>query len=138
MKFGFSRKSLGILIGISILVAMFVALRITHYFSPTVVRSRDGIVLARAIDQYKIDTGHYPQSLDELKPHYVIDLKSPKDRWGWLYVSTNQDFTLGYVADVDKFGYLVCVIHTTNRNWDCLAEATDSFNLGPTPWPTPD
>jgi len=138
MKFRFSRKAIGILIGIAIVVAMFVAIRIAYYFSPTVVRERDGIVLARAIDQYKVDTGHYPQSLDELHPQYVADLKSPKDHWGWLYVSTDRDFTLGYVAYVDKFGYLVCVIRSTDRNWGCLPEANDPFDLGPTPGPTQD
>jgi hypothetical protein len=129
-------KTVGILIGLIIPVFMFVTLWFAQDFSPTSVLRKNGIILATAIDQYKKDLGHYPQTLQELLPKYVSDLKKPNDYWGWLYVSTDQDFTLGYVFGVDKWGCSVCVIRSMNRNWDCLINSSGPFKLEPTPFPT--
>ncbi len=129
-------KITGIWIGLLIPVLMFVTIWLAQDFSPTSVLRKNGIILATAIDQYKKDLGRYPQTLEELLPKYVTDLKKPNDYWGWLYLSTDQDFTLGYVFYVDKFGYSVCVIRSMNKNWDCLINSTGPFKLEPTPFPT--
>ena len=129
-------KYIGILMGLAIPLAMFATIWIAEDFSYTSVLRRNGIALAQIIDQYKNELGHYPPTLEELKPRYVSDLKAPDDYWGWLYYSTDEAFTLGYVFHIGKFGYSLCLIHSTNRTWDCLMDSTGPFTLGPTPTPS--
>jgi hypothetical protein len=114
---------------------MFASILIANDFSPTSILRKNGIILAGAIDQYKKEVGHYPLTLQELTPKYVSAIKGPDDYWGWLYLSTDQDFTIGYVDWVDKFGASVCLIRSTNRKWDCLMNSTGPFIVGPTPSP---
>ncbi len=129
-------KIAGIIMGLIIPAFMFATIWLAQDFSPTAILRKNGIMLAVAIDQYKKDSGHYPLTLQELLPKYVTDLKKPVNCWGWLYLTSDQDFTLGYVSDVDKFGYSVCIIQSTNRNWNCLINSPGLFKLEPTSLPT--
>jgi hypothetical protein len=74
-----------------------------------------------------------------LVPDYVARFKPPNNT-GWLYSSTGQEFSLGYVFYVDKLGYSVSLINSKDREWNNLLNTTGPFKLGPTPYPdaTPD
>jgi hypothetical protein len=126
---------LALIIGLLIPLLMFGTYFLAEGYSPSTTRLKYGDTLAKLLDQYKQDTGVYPPKLDMLMPKYTAEIKDSGTLWGWLYISTGQDFTLGYVSYVDRFGYSVDVISATNREWDVRTDS-GPFKLGPTPTST--
>lgn len=132
------RKLTGLLIGIGFPLIMFLSIDQGFYFDPNSIIRRNGEAIARALNEYHSDNGHYPEKLEELIPTYIDNLKVPEILWGWLYVSEKDDFTIGYVSYIDKMGYIVCKYSKTLPEWDCPTDySTKPFILEPTPQPTP-
>ncbi len=129
------RKIAALLIGILFPASLFVGMRIGANYTPDSVIQRKGAVIAQALNQYRASHGKYPESLDELVPEYLADLKQPGTIWGWLYTATEKEFTLGYVYWVDKFGYSVSVFGSNKPEWTYLSNTTGPFVLQPTPLP---
>ncbi len=129
------RRILGLAAALAIPFSLFFTLWIAEEFSPTSVARKDGIVLAQEIEQYKDDTGSYPAQLHDLVPNYRTNIKDPKTYKGWLYAATNQNFMLGYVDYIDKWGYTVCLISSGIKEWNCSTDYKSPFNLAPTPTP---
>ena len=131
------RKVTGLIVAIGIPLALYASLEVASLYSPDQVIRRNGeVIIAKALNEYYIDNKTYPQTLNELVPNYVSDLREPKSIWGWLYTGNNKDFTLGYVSYIDKMGYTICKYSASSLNWDCpLDYSTAPFSLAPTPMP---
>lgn len=128
------RKAAALLMSIAFPVALFISINIGYERSPDAIIRRNGQAIVQALEQYHEKTGTYPKSLEELVPTYLNPLPTePKTIWGWLYTSSDDDFTLGYVCDVGKLGYSVCVYTPEAREWDWLHNSTGPFTLEPTP-----
>jgi hypothetical protein len=130
------RKLGGLIIAIGIPLTLYASLEVGFPYSPNEIIHRNGEEIARALNNYYVDSKAYPQTLSELVPNYLSDLKEPKSIWGWLYVGNDDDFTLGYVSYVDKMGYTICKYSKKTPKWDCpLDYSTAPFHLEPTPMP---
>jgi len=130
------RKIVGLLIGVGIPIVLFISLEVGFPYSPDSIIRKNGKAIAQALTEYHTDKGNYPETLDELVPAYLTDLRVPKTIWGWLYTANEDGFTLGYVFYIDKFGYTICKYSTTAPEWDCpLDYSTAPFHLAPTPMP---
>jgi MFS family permease len=131
------RKAAGLVVAIGIPLALFASMEAAFPYSPNQTIRRNGEeIIAKALNEYHIDKKAYPQSLDELVPKYLSDLREPKTLWGWLYTGDNEDFTLGYVVYIDKMGYGICKYSASSPKWDCpLDYSTAPFILAPTPMP---
>ena len=129
------RKVTGLIVAIGIPLALYASFEIASPYSPDQVIRRNGEeIIAKALNEYYIDNKAYPQSLDELVPIYVSDLREPKTIWGWLYTGNSKDFTLGYVSDIDRMGYYICKYSASLPKWDCPDDlSTAPFSLEPTP-----
>ena len=57
------KKLFGLLIGIIFPLIMYTAFLIANDYSPPARLRKNGVLLARVIDEYNEDVGHYPQSL---------------------------------------------------------------------------
>ncbi len=114
-------------------VVSFLTIILVGRFSPESLIKEYGVVIAQQLDQYRADHGKYPETLEQLMPTYLTELREPKIVWGWLYVATSDSFTLGYVSYVDRMGYSVAVYTSESRNWDSLVNSDGPFNLPPTP-----
>ncbi len=74
----------------------------THYIRPTpeleAASRAIGDNIVSAIEQYRVDTGLYPVSLDQLMPKYLPKIEPPvAGRCVWQYKQdTRLGFTLGY------------------------------------------
>lgn len=118
-------------------VALLLSFQAGDAASPKVKIRSDGEIVVQALHTYHIAYGHYPVTLAELVPRFLSDLKQPETVWGWLYQTEEQEFSLGYVWDVDRWGYSVCVYDLEVSKWDCLDYSTGPFgNLPVTPAPT--
>ena len=131
------RKVAGLIVAVGFPLALFASLKIASPYSPDQVIHRNGeTIIAKALNEYYADNKTYPQSLNELVPNYLSDLREPKTLWGWLYVGDNKDFTLGYVFYIDKWGYIICKYSASSPKWDCPNDySTAPFSLAPTPGP---
>ena len=131
------RRLFGIVVIFLFPLLIFLSYQFGDTFSSESVRKKDGSAIAQALDQYRAEKGTYPELLDQLVPQYLAELRQPKTVWGWLYISTASTFSLGYVYDVDKwFGYSVCTLSSSVREWDCQLASTGPFGkLPPTPFP---
>ena len=97
------------------------------------IRNNSATILS-ALAQYRANHGRYPGALGELVPEYLNDLAQPGTTWGWLYTSDGNDFTIGYVYWVDKWGYGICRYPSKTMDWDCPEDySTEPFTLAPTP-----
>jgi hypothetical protein len=129
-------KAAALLMIVAFPVALFISIDTGYERSPDAIIRRNGQAIVQALEQYHEKTGTYPKSLEELVPTYLNPLPTePKTIWGWLYTSSDDDFTLGYVCDVGKLGYDVCVYTSETREWDWLHNSTGPFTLEPTPIP---
>lgn len=139
------RKLTGLLVGLVFPVILFISSdTIGRYFEPDSIIKRNGDTIAVALNEYHIDKGIYPENLEDLVPTYIDDLKDPGTMWGWLYVSDKDDFTLGYVDDIDWTGYGICKYSAAIPEWDCRDDyskgpyrSNEPFHLEPTPSPEP-
>lgn len=131
------KKVVGLVVAFGVPLALYTSLEVAFPYSPNQILRRNGeLIIARALNEYYIDNKTYPQTLNELVPNYINDLREPKSVWGWLYTGDDKDFTLGYVSYVDKFGYTICKYSASSPKWDCpLDNSTAPFSLAPTPWP---
>jgi hypothetical protein len=130
------RKIVGLLTGMGFPIILFVSLEIGFPYSPDSIIRKNGKAIGQALNEYHADKGNYPETLNELVPAYLTDLREPKTIWGWLYSASKDDFTLGYVSYVDKMGYTICKYSATAPEWDCpLDYSTAPFHLAPTPMP---
>ena len=112
--------------------AVFVSIMFADRFSPESRREAYLEVVAQQLDWYRADHGRYPESLDQLIPTYLDNLREPETVWGWLYVATDDGFSLGYVARVDRWGgYSVSIYPSETRAWDFLVFSDGPFDLPP-------
>jgi len=105
---------------------------------PTKITKDDGLRIAQSLDTYYQDHGQYPETLNELVPMYIDELNQPASRmYGWLYYTTVDKFTLGYVWYVGRDGYELYVITETDRDWMWLQHVFGGppFYLPPTAGP---
>lgn len=138
------QKLFGLFIGLGFPLIMLLSIYLGLYFDPDSIIERNGDAIAGALYEYHTDKGLYPENLEDLVPTYIDDLKDPGTMWGWLYVSTKDDFTLGYVNDIDSMGYGICKYSPDIPEWDCVDDyseepfrSTEPFHLEPTPTPEP-
>jgi hypothetical protein len=130
------RKVFGLLICIGFPIALYTTLEIGLPYTPDAIIHKNGEAITQALVEYYANWGKYPETLNKLVPEYITDLKEPKVIWGWLYTASADDFTLGYVYDIDKWGYTICKYNATSPEWDCPSNySTAPFILKPTPWP---
>jgi hypothetical protein len=130
------KKLIGLIVAIGIPFALYACLEIAFPYSSDQVIRKNGEFVAKALNEYYADNKTYPQSLSEIVPNYVSDLKEPKSIWGWLYMGDDKNFTLGYVFYVDKWGYTICKYSASLPKWNCpLDYSTVPFSLEPTPMP---
>ena len=115
-------------------------------FSPNAIIEKNGEEVALALEDYFIDYGSYPNSLENLVPTYINELNPPNTYWGWLYKLEGDDYVLGYFYYADKYLYSIRIYRPTTPEWETLDinqldrsidPSIDPFNLGPTPTPTP-
>jgi hypothetical protein len=91
----------------------------------------NGNLISQALGQYHVDHDVYPNALDALVPKYLTDLREPSIRSGWLYQTTGQEFSLGFVYDVgssDIGG--IYLYQSTHPEWEL--NAGGPFRLEPT------
>lgn len=132
------QKLFGLFIGIGFPFIMLLSIYLGLYFDPDSIIRRNGEAIAQALNEYHAAKGIYPETLDELVPTYMADLKEPKTLWGWLYVAEQDNFTVGYVSYIDKMGYTICKYSRTLPEWNCPMDySTEPFHLEPTPPPDP-
>lgn len=113
-------------------ITVSISIVVADRFSPESRREAYGEVIAQQLDRYRADYGNYPETLDQLVPSYLDDLKEPETVWGWLYVATDDGFSLGYVARVDRWGgYSVSIYPSETRAWDFLVFSDGPFDLPP-------
>jgi hypothetical protein len=128
------RKSFRQLIVAGYTVGFCVSVFFGYLFTPTQRIKRDGWGVIRALEEYHNRQGFYPRSLVDLKSSSTIRfVETPPTLWGWLYTATDDDFSLGFIRDVDKFGYWICLYPSKSRQWDCVPEAKTPFRPDPTP-----
>ena len=61
-----------------------------------------GDVVIRALEEFHADNGHYPKSLSELQPKYIIEIPQPV--WGletWQYEAGESEFKLSVNESID-------------------------------------
>jgi hypothetical protein len=130
------RKVIGLLMSIGFPVALYLGLEIGSPYTPDSIIRKNGEAIAQAVTEYHSDRGIYPDTLNELIPAYLTDLREPKTIWGWLYLTSRDDYTLGYVSYINKWGYSICKYSATAPEWDCpLNYSTAPLVLEPTPGP---
>jgi hypothetical protein len=130
------RKVAALLMSIGFPFALFASIQLGSAHSPESMAQKNAKVIAQALSQYRAAKGEYPPNLEALVPEYVSDLREPRTMWGWLSIPTGDDYTLGYVFDVDKFGYGICKYSAKVPKWDCPSDySTAPFTLAPTPAP---
>jgi hypothetical protein len=117
-------------------VVLYLSLQAGSEFSPEAKIKSDGEIVAQALNGYRAMNGRYPVKLQDLVPQYLTDLKEPETVWGWLYKASENEFSLGYVWDVDRMGYSVCVYPSTGSKWNCLTYSSGPFDIPATPGPT--
>jgi hypothetical protein len=122
----------GVIIFLFPLATLF-SMEVGYDNSPGSLTEQHGKVIAQALDQYRAANGEYPETLDELVPQYIADLKEPSSVWGWLYTATEDEFALGYVFGVDRYGYSVCIYKSNAPEWDCEPFSSGPFDIPPTP-----
>lgn len=128
------RKSFRLLLIAAYTVGFCTSVFWGYLFTPTQRIERDGGGVIRALDDFHSRKGFYPASLAELESSSTIQfVKAPSSLWGWLYIATDNDFSLGFIKDVDKFGYWICQFPSKTRQWDCVPEAQTPFHPDPTP-----
>jgi hypothetical protein len=125
------RKSFASLIVLLFPLAIFFSMEVGRINSSESMTGEQAIVIARALNQYRADNGHYPEALDKLVPQYLTNLKEPSTLWGWLYTANEKDFSIGYVYDVDGWsGYYICFYTSSSSRWECDASPSGRpFNL---------
>jgi hypothetical protein len=127
-------KAVTLLVSFLFPLTLFSSIHIGDTHSPDAVIRHNGTALVQAIDRYHTASGTYPKTLNELVPSFLTALpEEPKTIWGWLYTSSDNTFTVGYVYDVGKWGYSVCLYRSADPKWDCLPNSTGPFVLQPTP-----
>lgn len=132
------RKLAGLLIGIGFPMVMFLSIIASDPISPDSIVRRNGEGIAQTLTKYHNDKGKYPETLEELIPTYISELKEPRHVWGWLYTADQNNFTLGYVTHVDNMGYSICKYSAIIPEWNCpRSYSTEPFYLEPTPTPEP-
>lgn len=139
------RKPVGLLVGLAFPIILFISSdTIGRYFEPDSIIKRSGDTIVMALNEYYSDQGRYPEKLDDLVPTYLAELKEPGTMWGWLYLVEKDNFTLGYVDDIDWTGYGICKYSAAIPEWDCQDDyskgpfrSTEPFHLEPTPSPEP-
>jgi hypothetical protein len=129
------RKIIAGIVSILFPLLFFLSIQIGFHYSPTSRIQENGKAVVQALNRYYSDNGSYPKELRKLVPNYIEDLREPATIWGWLYVSEDDEFSLGYVFYVDKLGYSVCIYRSSMPEWDVLHNSTGPFKLAPTPMP---
>jgi hypothetical protein len=133
------RKTVVLLVGVAFPILFLQSILIGSEGSPDTITRKNGVLIAQALKAYHVDHHTYPATLEELVPKYLATIPAePESTSGWLYKVTDDDFALGYVSDVEKFGYWVCIYTATATDWECPLPTFigEPFNLGPTPMPT--
>lgn len=107
---------------------------------------RNAQLVIVALEQYYVDTGIYPASLDELGPMYLDELPEAVTTrgMGWLYAATDDEYTLGYWYGASKYAVYVCLFDSAEKVWDCHDCSVEfqepgcwgPFTEMPTPTPT--
>lgn len=129
-----NHKSFRLLLIVGYILGFSVSIFFGYLFTPTQRIERDGQSVIRALDEYHYRQGIYPGSLADLESFSTNQfVKTPSSLWGWLYTATDDDFSLGFIRDVDKFGYWICLYSSNTRRWDCVPEAQTPFRPDPTP-----
>jgi hypothetical protein len=126
----------GLLVSLVFIGILLIGFSFGLQYTPDAIISRNGQSIAAALRKYYEAAQKYPAALNELVPKYLDSLHEPRTTGGWLYQVEVDDFTLGYVVDVDKSGYLICTMKAASTKWNCLQDSETPFKLGPTPTPT--
>lgn len=125
---GKGRRNLrGLLFALGVPAACIAALVVSQSFTPDAIHQRDGRTIARALEQYKTESGTYPPALSALMPRYLTDLKTPPKASGWLYRAENGTYTLGYVSRQDAPYITACFLRPDHQTWDCRAVPEPQF-----------
>lgn len=128
------RKSLILLVLIGFPIMFFISVSFGYLYTPTLRNERDGQKVVQALDEYHRRNGKYPATLDQLRSDSrILFIEKPPTIWGWLYTASQDDYVLGFVNDVDKFGYWVCIYRSHSSKWKCIPESEGPFTIKPTP-----
>ena len=103
---------------------------------PSRIARENALPIVESLDRYHADHGYYPQTLDELVPTYLDDLRTPPMLWGWLYATEGDEFWLGFVDTAKREGYYLDVFTATKREWESWYGVFGGapFHLPPTPF----
>lgn len=116
-------------------IASFLSVTVASGYTPERQSQAYALVIAQALEQYRVDHAVYPETLEQLIPDYLMDLREPKSIWGWLYEANEEGFLLGYVTYVNWAGYSVRYFDSQAQNWVSSLAPMNPFDLPPTPGP---
>ncbi len=123
------RRLFAAIVGVGLPLIVFVVI----YFNPRQVRLLEDMrLVANAIEAYQADHGEYPETLEELVPNYIDDLREPPTFWEWFYRRGENSYRFAYVASADRWGYRACIYNSLTRDWDCGYVPFMTFDDPPT------
>lgn len=129
------RRLVALAFALTFPITSYLTFLIASGYTPERQSEAYALVIAQALEQYRVDHAVYPETLEQLIPDYLMDLREPKSIWGWLYEANAERFLLGYVSGVERFGYFVMIFEAQSGNWNLFDPATNPFDLPPTPGP---
>lgn len=136
------RKLFALVLGIIFPAALFQTSIIGSNYSPSSITRQNGTAIAQALLQYKADNGRYPENLTALTPIYLstIPYISITPTLDWLYESSPDHFTLGYLSGAEGMTVWVCKYSSETLAWNCDSgigrEVWQPFDPVSTPQPT--
>ncbi len=132
------RKSISVVSLIVVPLTLVAGVAVGNTRAPESITHINGSTIAQALEQFYEDRRMYPQSLRDLIPVYLQEIPEAltTQGTGWLYVSSGDEYTLGYWYWPDNCTTL-CKYNTRNPVWSCdiacLAEDWRPFTPVPTP-----
>lgn len=129
------RRLVALTFALTFPIASYLTFLVASSFTPERQSQAYALVIADALEQYRVDHAVYPETLDQLLPDYLMDLREPKSIWGWLYEAKENSFLLGYVTYVNWAGYSVFYFDSQAQNWVYSLAPMHPFDLPPTPAP---
>ncbi|HKZ68841.1 MAG TPA: hypothetical protein VJ020_02095 [Anaerolineales bacterium] len=91
------------------------------------LRSKNGDILAQAIDRFRDRTGRYPETLSELIPNELASLPTDPEDTDYGYWLTDNAYVVSYVwefksKDETETHIAACTFRSDQRAWNCYVD----------------
>ena len=114
-------KLAAVAFGVFLVLAIYFSFDIGMDHSSDGINRRNGEQIAAAIEQYKLNNGNYPETLELLIPEYFDELPEIKryGRKNWLYTTNSEQYSLGFEYINDTYYCSICILSTDTSEWTC-------------------